>query len=321
MGSSPLTRGKRGAALRVSRHGGLIPAHAGKTRGLLLSVRARGAHPRSRGENAIVGFPVELIRGSSPLTRGKHLGELLGGFDVGLIPAHAGKTRGTERRHRGPGAHPRSRGENSSAPSSTPSCEGSSPLTRGKPERRRRVLRPPGLIPAHAGKTWFFLPYSPRVKAHPRSRGENKRVASRYSTPRGSSPLTRGKLLADSVRKKIKGLIPAHAGKTVEATYESVTERAHPRSRGENASACARGGGFAGSSPLTRGKRLLSGSRISEHGLIPAHAGKTGLVSKMLRLRAAHPRSRGENTTWSVPIRPNVGSSPLTRGKLLGDLA
>ena len=30
-GSSPLTRGKRGVALRVPRYGGLIPTHAGKT--------------------------------------------------------------------------------------------------------------------------------------------------------------------------------------------------------------------------------------------------------------------------------------------------
>ena len=50
-GSSPLTRGKLGAALPVPLRNGLIPAHAGKTlvaNGVHFRVPA---HPRSRGEN------------------------------------------------------------------------------------------------------------------------------------------------------------------------------------------------------------------------------------------------------------------------------
>ena len=50
-------------------------------------------------------------------------------------------------------AHPRSRGENSAImPVSVPRL-GSSPLTRGKPERGRHNAAQEGLIPAHAGKT------------------------------------------------------------------------------------------------------------------------------------------------------------------------
>ena len=50
-------------------------------------------------------------------------------------------------------AHPRSRGENITRGVSTAKQPGSSPLTRGKPDRNRRACRLVGLIPAHAGKT------------------------------------------------------------------------------------------------------------------------------------------------------------------------
>ena len=71
-GSSPLTRGKRAPVITPYGSGGLIPAHAGKTRSRIYSGRSVWAHPRSRGENwssLLVHF---LFEGSSPLTRGKH---------------------------------------------------------------------------------------------------------------------------------------------------------------------------------------------------------------------------------------------------------
>ena len=50
-----------------------------------------------------------------------------------------------------------------------------------------------------------------------------------------------------------------------------------------------------GSSPLTRGKP--HSSALDAHGqrLIPAHAGKTVIVSVLADTKRAHPRSRGEN--------------------------
>ena len=49
--------------------------------------------------------------------------------------------------------------------------------------------------------------------------------------------------------------------------------------------------------------------------LIPAHAGKTRGASMPCVKRAAHPRSRGENTPCASWTLPSAGSSPLTRGK------
>ena len=51
---------------------GLIPAHAGKTHEVAETDKARGAHPRSRGENIARHNRLGAHLGSSPLTRGKH---------------------------------------------------------------------------------------------------------------------------------------------------------------------------------------------------------------------------------------------------------
>ena len=314
-GSSPLTRGKRVIIVVAVGYGRLIPAHAGKTRGCL-GVRGRGrAHPRSRGENnqrPVLHLP---CRGSSPLTRGKRIGNHHLNARAGLIPAHAGKTRlhytsGTMYR-----AHPRSRGENLVTTGSYDGNLGSSPLTRGKPFRGCRCYYARGLIPAHAGKTTRTCARFPPPWAHPRSRGENMASALQTWGDEGSSPLTRGKRrLLISHRKRL-GLIPAHAGKTRAATVSVIHWRAHPRSRGENTYQACVGRAFAGSSPLTRGKPPLTALSPKTTRLIPAHAGKTGTWPSPGRRTWAHPRSRGENCIRSLMIAGLMGSSPLTRGK------
>ena len=91
-GSSPLTRGKRGRDSGGRRHGGLIPAHAGKTPAPGRRCLIRRAHPRSRGENAAACVVAAARGGSSPLTRGKRVASGIGLAYCGLIPAHAGKT-------------------------------------------------------------------------------------------------------------------------------------------------------------------------------------------------------------------------------------
>ena len=152
-GSSPLTRGKLRAVLRRLLSDGLIPAHAGKTCGFLQGGCEPGAHPRSRGENAVASAATHGVAGSSPLTRGK-LGRA-GQRDVGprLIPAHAGKTTRPAGTRAARQAHPRSRGENPPPVRIGVADPGSSPLTRGKRCSLLRPSRSTRLIPAHAGKT------------------------------------------------------------------------------------------------------------------------------------------------------------------------
>ncbi len=275
MGSSPLTRGKLETATQF--------------------FEVAGAHPRSRGENLREVAPVIPPLGSSPLTRGKRLGGSDDRLDLGLIPAHAGKTYSWVVCPYQLWAHPRSRGEN---------------RLQGHPARPL-----PWLIPAHAGKTSSVIVMPTRAAAHPRSRGENLAGVGGIIAMWGSSPLTRGKPASPQRRSWCCRLIPAHAGKTVNTMKPTISVPAHPRSRGENSHVPGMRSGAGGSSPLTRGKRLFEVSNLNPLGLIPAHAGKTTPPPEAREPLWAHPRSRGENIVRDR-IAPHIGgSSPLTRGK------
>ena len=214
----------------------------------------------------------------------------------GLIPAHAGKTAPSPCTQGATWAHPHSRGENAYQSRARDIFKGSSPLTQGKLADQRRTHFRVGLIPAHAGKTWGRFSYSAIWWAHPHSRGENANRAPRYCTVTGSSPLTRGKHAVLVRHVEARGLIPAHAGKTYSSQPTPCISRAHPRSRGENATDETTGG--------------------NQNGLIPAHAGKTRARTLRSEPYRAHPRSRGENTVSTRTSALSPGSSPLTRGKL-----
>ena len=172
-------------------------------------------------------------------------------------------------------AHPRSRGENEALAASDATDKGSSPLTRGKRRGTNRVLPEHRLIPAHAGKTTDSRSTAAVASAHPRSRGENWRLAVEFVDKNGSSPLTRGKRALGEGRPQCAGLIPAHAGKTSRTIAEQSVSKAHPRSRGENRMPRRPGPLPEGSSPLTRGKHDRRVPYRGRERLIPAHAGKT----------------------------------------------
>ena len=211
----------------------------------------------------------------SPLTRGKPRPSSTRRRALRLISAHTGKTPRLSDRSCHVTAHPRSREENIDAWQLPERHVGSSPLTRGKPSRRKTPTLNTGLIPAHAGKTVASWRIRQAARAHPRSRGENYRPGHCEHRCDGSSPLTRGKRFGVEVAAVGGGLIPAHAGKTPPARAAYLPGRAHPRSRGENASASCAYPSTPGSSPLTRGKRPCPSHPGRPSGLIPAHAGKT----------------------------------------------
>ena len=193
---------------------------------------------------------------------------------------------------------------------------GSSPLTRGKPRLRRQGISQRGLIPAHAGKTPRTRRACSATWAHPRSRGENEAARQPHGWETGSSPLTRGKRLRGRPRHRYRRLIPAHAGKTASTSTSTTSTRAHPRSRGENQRIKSVAASVTGSSPLTRGKPYGWDGDVLLAGLIPAHAGKTSSTRSVRGFRRAHPRSRGENRRHARQDTHDLGSSPLTRGKL-----
>ena len=152
---------------------------------------------------------------------------------------------------------------------------GSSPLTRGKHDGVPRRHHSRGFIPARAGKTLHDPAHRSASTAHPHAGEENYAPPCGKLLMSGSSPLTRGKHSIPGPRAGVKGLIPAHAGKT--DLLGSVRKY------------------LPGSSPLTRGKRSALDSDRACVGLIPARAGKTfSRPSRRVRGRA-HPRAGGEN--------------------------
>ena len=218
---------------------------------------------------------------SSPLTRGKLAARQRRVPQAGFIPAHAGKTRWLRARSPPKRAHSRSRGENWIRRITCGKNCGSFPLTRGKHPRLMGGTLMPRLIPAHAGKTPGDPTSARSGGAHPRSRGENPLTAASSAAADGSSPLTRGKQAEGHALVAVRGLIPAHAGKTAGSTGTPRTRRAHPRSRGENYNISWRKRGEAGSSPLTRGKLTRNECLHTSLRLIPAHAGKTAEQAAM----------------------------------------
>ena len=130
-GSSPLTRGAHLESQRLLAPPGLIPAHAGSTAPGFSYAAAARAHPRSRGEHPTFSNSDRRVSGSSPLTRGAPSNRVLEHELRGLIPAHAGSTCDARPRRGIVRAHPRSRGEHTTADAIGAVSSGSSPLTRG----------------------------------------------------------------------------------------------------------------------------------------------------------------------------------------------
>ena len=233
-GSSPRGRGKRHARRAVVCAVRLIPAWAGKTLQTTSCRRALKAHPRVGGENC-------CVRTTSPP-------------NAWLIPAWAGKTDRPGPGQCPHGAHPRVGGENPAATVRKATECGSSPRGRGKLMGRIRLLTPPRLIPAWAGKTL----YSPRSAAprpaHPRVGGENTLMRAETGAEFGSSPRGRGKPHDRRVPRHCRRLIPAWAGKTPGAEHRAAGDPAHPRVGGENLDTRFASLRRYGSSPRGRGK-------------------------------------------------------------------
>ena len=302
-GSSPLTRGKHSRRRAQLFDRGLIPAHAGKTFGGSLSSLPMTAHPRSRGENTRRADPGTTFIGSSPLTRGKPARDDDRFPEGRLIPAHAGKTSSRWCLSLSCPAHPRSRGENPHPMARQPCRRLAHPRSRGENvEDAQAGDLVCWLIPAHAGKTGARRRSVPRGAAHPRSRGENFFSVVSVIVVSGSSPLTRGKPAPyGPATMPASGSSPLTRGKRRGRPGGRSCVLAHPRSRGENGGGLwfPRGGGAHprsrgenkaqqelhdaefGSSPLTRGKLMLLQQVSRRWGLIPAHAGKTCLLSAL----------------------------------------
>ena len=131
------------------------------------------------------------------------------------------------------GDHPRTRGEKAPPVHTTTHVEGSPPHTRGKGMNKSMTTTVNRITPAHAGKRCSRRTPSRRAKDHPRTRGEKGGKIMKKIPTLGSPPHTRGKALSDPATRFIKGITPAHAGKSFPWCPSCQTSQDHPRTRGE----------------------------------------------------------------------------------------
>ena len=192
--------------------------------------------------------------------------------------------------------HPRIRGEHVLRNNIFESQGGSSPHTRGAPERAGGPPAAQRIIPAYAGSTGRG-PRTPHTcKDHPRIRGEHQLA---------------GQQVVPGV-----WIIPAYAGSTRLRGIPISSLRDHPRIRGEHSQARFSGPEVVGSSPHTRGAPRRQPPRRAPRRIIPAYAGSTMVRVWGVGAGWDHPRIRGEHQTRQWQNGRTLGSSPHTRGAL-----
>ena len=141
-----------------------------------------------------------------------------------------------------------------------------------------------------------------------------------HAAAAGSSPHTRGAHRFSGLLGDKTGIIPAYAGST------SIKQRTegmlgdHPRIRGEHCSCVSVGNVPTGSSPHTRGALKPKPLFCLQPGIIPAYAGSTVVINKLIRYIGDHPRIRGEHPIQTDASTGIAGSSPHTRGAPRGDV-
>ena len=110
------------------------------------------------------------------------------------------------------------------------------------------------------------------------------------------------------------GIIPAHAGLTAADSRPETRPWDHPRACGAHSSLQLLQPPSSGSSPRMRGSpRCLSGS-LGITGIIPAHAGLTGVRTFGSGSAGDHPRACGAHHTETAAGWGFLGSSPRMRG-------
>ena len=153
-------------------------------------------------------------------------------------------------------------------------------------------------IPAYAGKTVANFSASAWGQEHPRVCGENVALQHGAVAVLGTSPRMRGKRTAQMGFLRVRGNIPAYAGKT-KSTHFSQSK-------------------WAGTSPRMRGKPCAALHLDCYQRNIPAYAGKTGQRAVPSIRPEEHPRVCGENYRHTGRRLGNGGTSPRMRGKPAG---
>ncbi len=293
---------------------GIIPAHAGLTLRPATNSRRFRDHPRACGAHFKLVVSVYQPAGSSPRMRGSLTSMIFCFLTLGIIPAHAGLTSSLEGGMVISRDHPRACGAHWWLTAVASASRGSSPRMRGSLQVGCLSLSACGIIPAHAGLTNAKAACHAGSRDHPRACGAHTWSSCTKDVNRGSSPRMRGSLdMLDSIGYEI-GIIPAHAGLTIEARLAFNSPRDHPRACGAHSFMFAATSQRLGSSPRMRGSRYEYDEVTQEPGIIPAHAGLTFMVLYISVTDWDHPRACGAHQAAMDASNGTKGSSPRMRG-------
>ena len=157
---------------------------------------------------------IAIDAGSPPRMRGKLIRSIMQIPNVGITPAHAGKTESPQPRPRRLRDHPRACGENLAVLVLSAAEKGSPPRMRGKLTCSPATAVCGGITPAHAGKTALTQSRKSSTWDHPRACGENLLKHCLSLSLLGSPPRMRGKHNVCPTVHVLHRITPAHAGKT-----------------------------------------------------------------------------------------------------------
>ena len=170
-------------------------------------------HPRLRGELSIIAIVLDIVVGSSPLTRGTRLISCQARSKSRFIPAYAGNSYSLQIEEPSIAVHPRLRGELG--------------------YDSKNIMHWLRFIPAYAGNSIKAAVSASKQTVHPRLRGELKLTVLTLRSETGSSPLTRGTRLEDYEEGVECRFIPAYAGNSCFSVFALNPSTVHPRLRGE----------------------------------------------------------------------------------------
>ena len=258
-------RGKGNRLHAVQSRKGITPAYAGKSTPTAGRFGQCRDHPRMCGEKSAAYLFLLPFRGSPPHVRGKGQDSPRCVVCAGITPACAGKRPDRTETGRRRWDHPRTCGEKLKFIAVAFSMWGSPPHMRGKGNLFTGNRLPPGITPAHAGKSGSHNAGVLYAWDHPRTCGEKYQLGVVKLLSEWITPAHAGKSLhPPPLTRWGGGITPAHAGKRPAPPAWLPLRRDHPRTCGEKCSF---------------GHCLASSSRIT-----PAHAGKSLFASSAVLL-------------------------------------
>ena len=212
-GLSPRVRGSPLGPIGIAIASGSIPACAGKPRGIVQRSPRRRVYPRVCGEASAAVRIQQHLEGLSPRVRGSRCSNRQRSVCAGSIPACAGKPAPAPAPRQRRRVYPRVCGEAVLQLYHRLYLQGLSPRVRGSQPLVGGRLAVRGSIPACAGKPGGRGPPTGPRRVYPRVCGEAGITSSAPSPNAGLSPRVRGSPAVQPHGQRIRGSIPACAGK------------------------------------------------------------------------------------------------------------